>query len=155
MGRKSAKKAIRDELDIERHYIHRIWNIAKEYTKKLNKHELNPALRLIHEEQDAYLLLLNATVNKQRGMAKKGIPFPEGCNVYQREVEDFKGDEPIGKAQVSIEDTYVRCRRCEFKEKDDRGQHYCTVWKWRIDNTRFYTAPDDGCSRGLLAEEYR
>lgn len=155
MGRKSAKKTTKEELDIERVYIYKMWRLAQEYAKKLHRHEPVPAERIIHEEQDAYLLLLNATVNKQINMEKKGIPFPENCVSYQRDIEGYVDSSKIGKASDKITDAYIKCQRCEFRQKDDRGEHYCTVWKWRIDNTRFYTAQDDGCSRGLLSDEYR
>lgn len=155
MGRKSKAKKLRDELDMEAVYIKNMMRTANEYAKRINRQDLPFSERRIAERQDAYLLLLNAATNFMLNMEKDGIPFPENCKIYQRQLDEFAMDKEIKKGNISIDRVQTPCRRCEFNVPDDRGDRYCQIWKWRISNERFYTSEDDGCSRGLLKDMYR
>lgn len=155
MARKSSKKKLKEELDLETVYLKRMMRLAMEYAGKLDRSSMPFVERHKLERQDAYLLLLNATINFQLNMERDGIEFPENCSVYKKQIDDFAIDKEIKKGNIAFDRVQTPCKRCEFNVPDDLGKRYCQVWKWRIDNTRYYTAEDDGCSRGQLRDEYR
>lgn len=155
MGKRSSNKKLKDELSLETVYIKNMMRTADEYAKKISRHDVPFSERRATQRQDAYLLLLNAAVNYMLNMEKEGIPFPESCSIYKKQLDDFAMDKEIKKGNIPIDRVQTPCKRCEFNVPDDLGNRYCQVWKWRISNERFYTSEDDGCSRGLIKDQYR
>lgn len=139
MGRKSARQKDQDFANVMTNCVRKVWTLGRSFAPKgcsIQSREL-----FLHD------VLLNAIVNHENNMESMGIEVPK------KYIED-KVDTEFKRGRT-LESNYVMCKRCQFCKKDKEGQHYCTVWRWNINSSRFLTSVDDGCSRDLLKEEYR